>query len=1575
MWVGLTDNVDIQNVGGPDCDNVDIQNVGGPDCDNVDIQNVGGPDCDNVDIQNVGGPDCDNVDIQNVGGPDCDNVDIQNVGGPDCDNVDIQNVGGPDCDNVDIQNVGGPDCDNVDIQNINSKPKPSPPPYESQKETRVMKDKRADSGSSTSSSGSSSKTWTSKSSGDQNTSQEKYNSKEVKKVRRKLPPIPVGEDPVVTSKSKNRRQKTPVKRSDGVDQEDGAGRVRTPPQQPHAGQIRTMPQQSQGGQFRTPPQQSQAGQIRILPQESQADGYCARQRVGRDSDDSMNDDDLEVARLTTRKQKSVSPKRKTNLADTGKSKSLDSSEYSRSLRDMSDGQRVKPPMQRTASLGQGPKDETDEIIDSLIEIYGIPCTEAMKCLKKRLQEELRRVTKDRKRKLEELEEIRALQMQLGVLKMESHATSRTFVGKRSPSVNYQSDSQQDSRKRGTSVTQSSSLTPRSSPQVTPRRQRHKRQSSDPMISKFSPIKEDKDIESDFQTRSHESSDSRTLKYQTDDSSQSGISDAESTRSEPIKDARYSKIKPADYSRLFYNKTGGGGGSADHLQYADYDSNMYDHSLQPLSGSRSEQQLSSNNRTSLYYSDDDETKFREEKKALLQYEIMKRKQQLEETARLKSELLKLARARQSMASSYDDIPRHYVSPAAPQRPVPRGIIKPIEDESYMLYDLLAESRPCDYSKQRSREHSRDRSRERSRERRDDRERDTVRTRDNSLDNKVTSDQRGRDSRPRPQQTSSQDSKRISNYSSTEYLAHKQESASRRYMDETIQYGSQGWIAGEYPSDSLTTSQAYSQPVLNQRVDSVQSTARRDEVGIVSSVTLPNIYGNRVDREFRPVGPYRDPNYISTSISDTDGSPASDVTPAMPLLDDVKTKSRTIIRNIGSGSRPVSAEFSAGDLEDLLNGMYRVESDNSVDADEPIMKHMTEGGVTILKQIDRKRRPAPVEPHKYDFPIKRILVTRDAKDKSITGNGLGMKIVGGKEIPGTNELGAYVTAIYPIIADQLHGELDVGDQVLEWNGIHLTGLSADEVQDIISQTNGEIEMVVRAQMIPVLLTDLAAQPESCRSSYDNLALPSYEESVKEPYLQRQLTGSTTVNNRQGVDPRQLAAQLEEIREAASPAENSPSSSHQDVATPSVSSPCSTPRSDPTSTSSDRQQQPSSRSADRPEKNVDRQAADRQSNRQRRKHSPILGKTSQHRSSPQKQQTSKSQPNQSSPPPPYTPRQQINLQPNNEIVQTEQSVSARKKKQDFSALNNCALEKSRHSTYDQQNESSCSSPALNDRLRASPPLDTRRSIKTRPSKKGKDNFIFPTKSSQEPERGEDFGLGEIQLQISHDDFDNTLNVHVIQARNLRPRDLNGLSDPFVKLYLLPGRGPENKRRTKHIPRTLNPEWHQTVMFQDVARLELQNKVLEITVWDYDRFKANDFLGELIIELREFAFLDNKPHWYPLKEHVTMQSFELPKSTVAPPKPTEISKSHTRSPRQGKKHGISSLRSLETVQNDNETQRRKSLGSLSGSNVSVTDTPEVVVRHFISSFLSCFNFIHPDKQANDYFSVFIQLKLAIKN
>ncbi len=60
------------------------------------------------------------------------------------------------------------------------------------------------------------------------------------------------------------------------------------------------------------------------------------------------------------------------------------------------------------------------------------------------------------------------------------------------------------------------------------------------------------------------------------------------------------------------------------------------------------------------------------------------------------------------------------------------------------------------------------------------------------------------------------------------------------------------------------------------------------------------------------------------------------------------------------------------------------------------------------------------------------------------------------------------------------------------------------------------------------------------------------------------------------------------------------------------------------------------------------------------------------------------------------------------------------------------------------------------------------------------------------------------------------------------------------------DNKRRTKYIPRTLDPEWHQTLVFMSIPRDELDGKTLEVTVWDYDRFKPNDFIGEVLLDLR---------------------------------------------------------------------------------------------------------------------------------
>lgn len=56
----------------------------------------------------------------------------------------------------------------------------------------------------------------------------------------------------------------------------------------------------------------------------------------------------------------------------------------------------------------------------------------------------------------------------------------------------------------------------------------------------------------------------------------------------------------------------------------------------------------------------------------------------------------------------------------------------------------------------------------------------------------------------------------------------------------------------------------------------------------------------------------------------------------------------------------------------------------------------------------------------------------------GNGLGMKIVGGRTIPGTKTVGAYVAAIYQGgVAEQLLGELQEGEHTCntQLNQIHM------------------------------------------------------------------------------------------------------------------------------------------------------------------------------------------------------------------------------------------------------------------------------------------------------------------------------------------------------------------------------------------------------------------------------------------------------------------------------------------------------------------------------------------------------------
>uniref|UniRef100_A0A8C6KHS6 Multiple C2 and transmembrane domain containing 1 n=1 Tax=Nothobranchius furzeri TaxID=105023 RepID=A0A8C6KHS6_NOTFU len=81
--------------------------------------------------------------------------------------------------------------------------------------------------------------------------------------------------------------------------------------------------------------------------------------------------------------------------------------------------------------------------------------------------------------------------------------------------------------------------------------------------------------------------------------------------------------------------------------------------------------------------------------------------------------------------------------------------------------------------------------------------------------------------------------------------------------------------------------------------------------------------------------------------------------------------------------------------------------------------------------------------------------------------------------------------------------------------------------------------------------------------------------------------------------------------------------------------------------------------------------------------------------------------------------------------------------------------------------------------------------------------------------------------------VSIALIEGRNLIPMDPNGLSDPYVKFRL----GPQ-----KYKSKTLSPQWREQF---DLHLYEETGGVLEITVWDKDTGRRDDFIGRCQLDL----------------------------------------------------------------------------------------------------------------------------------
>ncbi|XP_031698468.1 double C2-like domain-containing protein alpha, partial [Anarrhichthys ocellatus] len=69
---------------------------------------------------------------------------------------------------------------------------------------------------------------------------------------------------------------------------------------------------------------------------------------------------------------------------------------------------------------------------------------------------------------------------------------------------------------------------------------------------------------------------------------------------------------------------------------------------------------------------------------------------------------------------------------------------------------------------------------------------------------------------------------------------------------------------------------------------------------------------------------------------------------------------------------------------------------------------------------------------------------------------------------------------------------------------------------------------------------------------------------------------------------------------------------------------------------------------------------------------------------------------------------------------------------------------------------------------------------------------------------------------------------------------SYPTIR-YLKPDIQKKSKHKTAVMKKTLNPEFNEE-FFYEISLQELANKTLEVTVWDYDLGRSNDFIGETL-------------------------------------------------------------------------------------------------------------------------------------
>ncbi|XP_026281538.2 synaptotagmin-7 isoform X11 [Frankliniella occidentalis] len=119
-----------------------------------------------------------------------------------------------------------------------------------------------------------------------------------------------------------------------------------------------------------------------------------------------------------------------------------------------------------------------------------------------------------------------------------------------------------------------------------------------------------------------------------------------------------------------------------------------------------------------------------------------------------------------------------------------------------------------------------------------------------------------------------------------------------------------------------------------------------------------------------------------------------------------------------------------------------------------------------------------------------------------------------------------------------------------------------------------------------------------------------------------------------------------------------------------------------------------------------------------------------------------------------------------------------------------------------------------------------------------------------------GELLTSLCYHPSQSILTLTLLKAKNLKAKDINGKSDPYVKVWLQFGDKRIEKRKTPIFKVTLNPVFNETFSF-NVPWEKIRECSLDVMVMDFDNIGRNELIGRILLAGKNGSGATETKHW----------------------------------------------------------------------------------------------------------------------